>query len=253
MKNPFTDEYMAQEVKFYGLEEPYNEDGIFVKMQKIAGRCDDYLNKNFRILEDFAVPTLFVDNKLWMSITWMEVQSAFLAIKRAKGDCATAGCGLGYYILKIMEKPEVNSIDVYEIDQRIVDFFKNTFSHRKGFEKVNFIIGDVRKKMHDKYYDHVFMDIYPMMFANEVPEDFNLFTSLNEIKDYHWWCQEKAILAAFIELNMMPTMTDDERQYFRYWFETPVKDAKDIKLVNLYHETYCEKYIVNILELMERI
>ena len=244
--NPFTDSYMKDEVDFYGLKKPYEKNGVKVIMQRIVGRCDDYLNKNFRVgKDDLLVPTLFVYNKLWMSITCMEVQSAFLPVRRAGGDCATAGCGLGYYVLKLMANDKVDTIDVYELDSRVVEFFTSTFSNRTGFDKVNFIAGDVREQMRGKVYDHVFMDIYQTMMPNEVIDDYRLFTAENVIQNYNWWCQEKAILAGLVDFELHPGLELDEATYFKTWQDTPVDldRASDTCLGNLYQEFYDSNFV----------
>ena len=250
--NPFTDEYMAGEVDFYDLTEPYDKDGVVVKMQNVAGRCDDYLNKNMRF-SGIDVPTLFIDKKLWMSMTWMEVQSAYLALERAVGDCATGGLGLGYYTLKLMADDNVDSIDVYEREPRIVDFFKEKFGGRSGFEKVNFIVGDVREEMVDKEYNHVFMDIYPNLCSSEVISDYKLFNSKNYIEDYNFWTQEKIILAGLVEHDLGTVSLEyDEAAYFRTWRDTPISDT-GYTMSELYQDLPDEEYVREVLEMMGKI
>ena len=55
--DPFTDEYMAAEVAFYGLSEYDDGKGVKVVSKVIQGRCDDYLNSQFRS-ESPAMPIL---------------------------------------------------------------------------------------------------------------------------------------------------------------------------------------------------
>jgi hypothetical protein len=256
MINPFSDEYLKKEVEFYGLKDSYSKDGVEVKLDKAFGRIDDYLNQNFRS-SDIYIPIFLIDKTLWMSLTWMEVQSAYIPFNRAKGKCATAGCGLGYYVLKLMSKENVESIDVYEKDQRVVDFFKSTFSDRKNYDKVNFIVGDAREEMTGKEYDHVFVDIYQEMLDDEAGDDYILFNENNVIKDYNWWCQELPLLAGRLEFYLNPSLKKDESEFFGFWQESSLTDEnenpKKCELYRCLQPYCCEDYAEELLYLMGRI
>ena len=193
--NPFLDDFVKQEIKFYGLTN-YDKSGIVVRSIKLSGRCDDLLNVNFRV-NKFKCPQFFIDGGLWMTMTHMEIQSQYLPIKKAKGKVGIGGLGMGYCLLRMMEKDNVTSVDVYEIDQRVVDFFTENFSDRKGFEKVTFIVGDAREKLQKKIYDFVYIDIYADMLPDEVLTDKELFCNNNQIKTYHFWAQEKVFKCAY--------------------------------------------------------
>lgn len=224
--NPFTDEYVKQEVKFYGLTD-YNENGILIKSINVLGRCDDFLNVNFRI-GNLVCPQFFIDNKLWMSLTPMEIQSHYLPIQNAKGNIAIGGLGMGYCLLRVMEKDVVKSIDVYEIEKRAVDFFIKNFHKRKGFDKITFIIGDARKEMKDKKYEFVYMDIYPAILPNDVILDKKLFLKNNAIKEYHFWCQEKVFKAGYeagdVGLLELPS---EVLHLFKMWSQTDNAKLRD--------------------------
>lgn len=43
----------------------------------------------------------------WIYLNTVEVEAHRKAIETATGVCATLGLGLGYYILKVISKPEV--------------------------------------------------------------------------------------------------------------------------------------------------
>lgn len=218
--NPFTDEYMQQEVNFYGLQDGYENSGITVAQREMPGqRLDDYLNKNFRI-DVPSFPVLYIDGKTWMSLTFMELQSGFLPIEFAQGRVACGGLGLGYFLLRAMAKPTVESIDVYEREARIITFFKDAFSHRPGFEKLTFIEGDIHEQLHGKQYDFVYIDIYQTLLPDEVISDMLLFCRKNEIEQYHFWGIEKVLIDAHslgvLEVQELPWAF---RDYFKLWIE----------------------------------
>lgn len=187
---PFTDTYTQEEINFYGLENYAGSyDNVIIRTRDLIGRCDELFNVSFHT-GDITFPSLWASGQLWMSLTPLEIQSHWIPITKSKGKCATGGLGMGYYTLRAMAKDEVESVDVYERDGRIVKMFCDNFSERKGFGKLNFIMGDVRETMMDKEYDFVFMDIYPTQLTDEVLSDIPLFTSRNTIHEYHPWMVE---------------------------------------------------------------
>lgn len=229
ISNPFTDFFVEEEIRFYGISN-YNKDGVEIKSAKIIGRCNDYLNKNFRS-GNLICPRFFINGKLWMSLTPMEIQSHYIPIKSAHGKTAVGGLGMGYYLLKIMEKNSVSSIDVYESEKQVISFFIENFKNRKGFEKINFIHGDARKKLKNKQYDFVYMDIYSSILPDSIISDKNLFLKNNKIKTYHFWCQEKVIKAAYeINLIKLENIPFDVLDFFVLWSKSENANLNDHQL-----------------------
>ena len=224
--NPFMDNYVLQEIEFYGISE-YEKNGIKIHTADVIGRCDDFLNVNFRG-DVIPCPQFYIDNCLWMTLTPMEVQSQFLPIRQARGNIAIGGLGMGYYLLKVMEKDTVNAIDVYEIEQRAVDFFTENFHDRKGFDKVTFIVGDLRKKMKKKQYNFAYIDIYATVLPDEVITDKVLLTKNNQIIEYHFWCQEKVMKYAYEQgLLSMSDFSQEILQLFSLWMQTDGAKLRD--------------------------
>jgi len=91
--NPFSEEYTKREIKEYGLK-TYSKNGIEVETRALEGRCDEYLNKAF-FTGCINAPIMSIDGEIWMSLTPMEIQSHFVAIKRARGVVGTGGLGMG--------------------------------------------------------------------------------------------------------------------------------------------------------------
>ena len=224
--NPFENNYLKPELTFYKLTE-YDNHGIKVISPEFSGRCDEYLNKAFHINVKF--PVMYIDGKLWMSLSFSEIQSHYLAIKNAKGIVGTGGLGLGYFTLRVASKDDVERVDVYEINPKVIQFFKDSFSRRKCFKKINFIEGDVREKIGEQYYNFFFMDIYPVMeLDQQLIDDIHLSYKYDTITNYHFWGQERVLLAA-CNLGYMDIydLTSQERQYFSYWFDSGKKGLYD--------------------------
>ena len=124
-RNPFTDEYLDEEIEFYGAN-LYTEGSVRVTLREPVGRCDDYLNAAFWDGSK-TVPVMYIDGQVWMSLTRMEVQSHHLPILWATGDVGTIGLGLGHFTLRAMQKPEVRSVVVFESRQEVIDYFVSLF------------------------------------------------------------------------------------------------------------------------------
>lgn len=239
--NPFSDAFVKKEIQFYGLSE-YDKDGIKIETTRILGRCDDYLNVNFRD-GSLHCPRFFIDKLLWMSLTPMEIQSHYIPIGQARGKIGIGGLGMGYFLLKVMEKDAVKSIDVYEIETRATTFFIKNFKNRKGFDKVNFIIGDIHKTMENKKYDFVYMDIYSDMLSDSVISDKILFLKNNKIIDYHFWCQEKVFKQAYeYGLLSLEDLPFDVKLFFMKWSASKGARLRDHEISQEFIEKCLETF-----------
>lgn len=216
--NPFEDGFLEKELEFYGHPKEFKNENMELKYVQPHGRVNDYLNVQFRI-KGPTVPILTgnVEYGVWMSLTWMEVQSAFLSICLAHGNAATAGLGLGYAALRMIDK--VDHLDIYEKDANLVEWFKKEFGDRfQG--KVDFIIGDVRDTLKGKEYDFVYVDIYDTVLPNKVIEDMAAFTYDNKIGRYRFWGQELAILQVIDDIGLEVPSFKEDLDLINLWNES---------------------------------
>lgn len=251
--NPFTDEFVENEVSFYNLPQQYSKDRVMVKMVQPQGQLDDYLNRNWRIT-DLLVPALYVDGKIWMSLTFMEIQSAFVPITMAAGVVGTAGLGLGYFPLRAASSPEVEEVHVYELNPRVIRFFKDTFRGRPEMEKITIHEGDVRKEaLYNKRkkgpsFDFFFMDVYRTLLPDEVISDIHLFQEEGSIEDYRFWGEERVILDSFMN-SERPNASMVDRIFIKTWQDTPFnpEDEDEGTMDQYYREMTDEEYRQNTL------
>ena len=252
--NPFSDEYVRKEVRWYHRGE-YDKDGICLITDEPQGVLPDYLNKNYRI-GGMKVPILFIDNKLWMSLTPMEIQSQFLAIRNASGEVGVAGLGMGYAALKMAQSEDVDSITVFEIDPRIIRFFREAFHRRKGFNKISFVEGDARETLVDHQFDFLYVDIYQTLLPDEILSDIELFkTCVHEFPDgYHFWGQERVMVDASVghEIISPIDLPVEVRALLTRWLKTPVSTTDnrlhDVMLSDMYHCVTDYEYAENVLD-----
>lgn len=186
--HPFSTEYYEQEVASLQLT-PKTFHNVELKLEKVVGRVDGFMYKDFLTgIEN--VPVLFIDNELWMSLTPMEVESHFMPIQLAKGHVGVGGLGLGYYTQRILEKEEVESVTVFELDQNVIDFYRENFGEH---EKLTIKKQDVRS-LKDEHFDFFYNDIYPTQMDDRAIEDMARLTQNNTFGHYHFWTFEEFFL-----------------------------------------------------------
>lgn len=242
MHNPFERSFVKRECEFYNLQK-YSKDGIKIEMREILGRCDDIFNVNF-IIEPLNCPVFTIDGQLWMSLTPMEIQSQYIPIQISEGNVGIAGLGMGYSLLRIMEKGEVTNITVFEKDQRVLDFFKTNFNKREGYQKVKFICDDVRS-MKNRSFDFFYNDIYKSILEDRSFTDMSLLTKNNNINNYWFWGEEKIYKVAYemrlVSERLIPDYVLDQ---ILLWLETEKSKLRDnfidIKFVKRAIETLYE-------------
>jgi hypothetical protein len=237
-RNPFLDDFLKEEVEWYG-----KPDGI--KMIRPRMRCDDYLNVNFRLDPGFDVPILVRDGTIWMSLTWMEVQSAWPAIWEAQGRAATIGLGLGYFALRAVEKPDVETLTVFEQDAENIKWFRKNFEHRPGFQKIKFVHGDARKTCKGFEFETMFADPYPTLGADEVIEDARVFKSENFFARYRFWTYERCVADAFEHHGLIGAedLSDLHKLYFIHWAKSEGSSMR--------RSVFDEDYVTDVLEAMD--
>jgi hypothetical protein len=253
-ENRFSDRYAHQQVDWYSLKtyrkgdtDFYPNSGVEIRTRTLLGRADEYFNKRFWIRE-LDVPIMLIDGCLWMSLTPLEIQSMILPISRSWGHVGTGGLGMGYFALKCAEKYEVEEIKVWETNTDVIEFFNNSFSHRKGFGKIKIINEDVRK-IKDQQFSYFFMDIYQTLLPDIVLEDTNNFwKNGNDAGTYEFWAQEKALLQYVVDGNR-PFLEPDEQILFAEFWECsyPHKSDTVAKKLNLYHELSDKDFVNKIV------
>lgn len=248
-ENPFTDGFTAQEIGFYNLDKTYDAGGVRVEMVDPGGRLDDYLNKNWRIQQGWKVPAMWIDGRVWMSLTPMEIQSAYVPITLAGGVVGTAGLGLGYFPLRAASSPDVEEVHVYELNPKVIRFFMEAFKDRPEMEKIRIHEGDVRKealyskKTKGPSFDFFWMDVYRTLLPDEVIDDIRLFEKSGSFDVYRFWGQERVVLDSLLA-GENPKLDYLDRAYFSAWKGTPMDPEDDsLGLIsNLYEPTTSEEY-----------
>ncbi len=198
-----------------------------------------------------------------MSLTWMEIQSAYMPIELAQGTVLTAGLGLGYYPLRAAADEDVDKVVVYEIEPRIIQFFSETFGGRPEFQKIEIRQGNVRTDLSpEEQFDVIFMDVYRTLLPDEVIADIKRFRrNVDDPMDYRFWGLEAVLLDAIVNREPVDT-TYFEREFFRTWQKTPLWETEapdnrderdDTTLDQMYDEHTDEEYRYEVLSELGRV
>ena len=109
-------------------------------------------------------PTIYEGEMPWMSVCPSETSTIDPFIDKAYGNVLVLGLGLGYYPFRIAELDKVKKITIVEINQGIIDLFRNNifpfFPHKEKFE---FVCADAIKYLEalgDNKFDYCFADIW---------------------------------------------------------------------------------------------
>lgn len=132
-----------------------------------AGTILDCYDRTGRIVKrksefDFPVVILAEDGKTWMSDSPLEVESAMGAVRVARGDCLIGGLGIG--LIPSLIRNMVDSIDIVELNQDVIDLVYLQIATAKTF----LINDDIYHYLDttDKKYDFIYIDIWGSFAAS---------------------------------------------------------------------------------------
>lgn len=125
------------------------------------------ISDRFIVISDNGYVGLF--DKLYLEISIMtnaqhEKESVIELIKKAKGKVLIGGLGIGLVLLPLMNKPEVESIDVVELHQEIIDLVG---SQLRLNNKVNIINDNIYTFEPKQNYDTIFIDTIDARLCTE--------------------------------------------------------------------------------------
>ncbi len=111
-----------------------------------------------RVNNDITGPIvkLTAEGNTWMSDNPFEVASIMGAVERARGDVLTGGLGLG--MIPTLINDEVDSIDIVELSQEVIDLV----FHQVATAKMKIIHDDIFHyfKSTEKKYDFICIDVW---------------------------------------------------------------------------------------------
>lgn len=109
------------------------------------------------------IPMLAKRNRIWMSLTPMEIFTLREGLSTAKGHVLVAGLGMGWLTQRILESPKVTKVTQLELIPEIIEFFGRPLKEEFG-DKIDFINADVYDYLPAApEFDTYIFDIWPQM------------------------------------------------------------------------------------------
>ncbi|HEY1292880.1 MAG TPA: hypothetical protein VGJ60_07375 [Chloroflexota bacterium] len=205
--NPWTDEYLERELASMQHLAPYDDGRLVLIPDKHRPFTDGPIRCYMRsdLVEWGPFPLLGernpapMDDLVWMSITPMEIESQYMPIALAEGCVGIGGLGLGYATQRILSKPNVDRVTVFEVNPRIIALFQQNFPEQADDPRLEISEQDVGT-VQGKSFDVFFNDVYARMLEDLTFEHWRVLIERNEIGVYHPWGLE-AMLMSFVRYD----------------------------------------------------
>ncbi len=200
--NPFSDNYVRQEIGFYGLQPPLQEGRVSLIYATQTGLTPGLFHTEIRNPSTtLRVPAMFLNHAtLVFSLTPLHLQGCYLPIQYATGRVLCLGLGMGYFALRAAQKSDVTEVVVVEINPAIIAFFGKHLGHRPETIKIKVVQGDAyavgTRTTIGVGFDFCLCSIYPILYSNESVRDAPIFSEVYQTSRYHFFGMERLILEA---------------------------------------------------------
>jgi len=144
----------------------YEKNELFLYDETYLKDCSEITCLGY-FKERFEYPILADKNNVWMNVTPYEINTMSKHVEKAHGKVLALGLGLGYFPYMVSLKDNVKSVDIVEIDDSVINNFKNqilpSFSNGAKIKIIQSDAYEYLKNEKDKY-DYIFVDIYRNSF-----------------------------------------------------------------------------------------
>lgn len=149
--------------------------------------------------DEFIYPAVLENGRIWMTITPNEIETMKEAVNKAYGNVLTYGLGLGYYAYMVSEKENVDSITIVEINDDVIQLFKeHILPQFPNADKVNIIKTDAFKyaqqHMAKGQFDFVFTDLW-----HDVSDGIDMYLKMKEYEK----CSPHSVFMYWIEKSIL--------------------------------------------------
>lgn len=133
------------------------------KKMVLGGVMQSYDPENGRLYygrfdNEFNAIVLMEDNDIWMSDIPLEQESIRNPVRFARGKVLTAGLGLGMFPMFIRDKEDLESVDIVELTQEVIELV----GAQIRYPKFRFINDDIHHYLAttNRKYDFVYIDVW---------------------------------------------------------------------------------------------
>lgn len=209
--NPFDPVYIKEEINSFIKDIDFSNENIFVLFNEI--NFDEYLYSSFRFeLNEMLFYLNSNDIKYLFSVE--NIQRAYMAIKKARGNVLIVGLDVGFSAIKIAEKSNVNSVLVVENDINLINIFNDIYKNKKALNKISFVVNkNIKDIVND--YDFIYLE---NSFIKTNNED---FLELIQNKNVYFAGKEYSALLSLYN-NPEEEVDDDTLAFLAKWCFTKV-------------------------------
>lgn len=203
-KNPYLNDINFPNIKEDSIELKYCsykaceafvlDDTCIMPNKRIIPKIGFFMNEQ-------SYPAILENDRIWMTVTPMEIKTMQPAVEKAYGRVLTYGLGLGYFPYLVSLKNEVESVTIVEKNKCIIDIFnKFILPQFKAFSaKIKIIHMDAfdyaQKHTFNEQYDFVFTDLWhDVSDGEELYFKMKNYECLMPNATYMYWI-EKSILS----------------------------------------------------------
>ena len=193
---PYDEKFIIEKIKEYNEKIEVNEVGNYkiIKRDGIKGIIQGYMYKREGEVKEHILE-LWGEDRVWMRISPMEIESSYEFIKFAEGKVGVVGLGLGYVVQELAKKPEVKKIIVYEKSKDVIDLYRKSFKTNRKIKIINKDAFEVPADVFNYFY----VDIYEYKLVKRVVKDYVEFNKLHKIENYAFWGVEHFLLSCSFE------------------------------------------------------
>ena len=158
---------------------------------------------------------LMRDNRVWMSLSPVEIESLAPHVAHMRGHVVIAGLGMGLALYNALLRPAVRQITVLELDSEVITLFAAIMrpdmagSGRFSIEQV-----DARDWRTTESVDFLYADIWDKIGALEAAADMRIMCRNMRPKSAGYWGMEADFVSFLARNRCKPPVTQSQ---FRTW------------------------------------
>jgi hypothetical protein len=158
---------------------------------------------------------LMRDNRVWMSLSPVEIESLAPHVAHMRGHVVIAGLGMGLALYNALFRPAVRQITVLELDSEVIALFAAIMrpdmagSGRFSIEQV-----DARDWRTTESVDFLYADIWDKIGALEAAADTRIMCRNMRPKSAGYWGMEADFVSFLARSRCKPPVTQSQ---FRTW------------------------------------
>jgi hypothetical protein len=158
---------------------------------------------------------LMRDNRVWMSLSPVEIESLAPHVAHMRGHVVIAGLGMGLALYNALLRPAVRQITVLELDSEVIALFAAIMrSDMAGSGRFSIEQVDARDWRTTESVDFLYADIWDKIGAPEATADTRIMCRNMRPKSAGYWGMEADFVSFLARNRCKPPVTQSQ---FRTW------------------------------------